>query len=446
VGRRSKTRVLGIWMNSELVGQWTVDARGDNHFQYDSTWIASPRGRPISLSMALTARKYSGPVVKNYFDNLLPDNHVIRARIQQHFGAASQAPFDLLAEIGRDCVGALQLLPDGDVPGNIQCIDGESLNEERIERLLTHAPVFDRDQGDDFRISLAGAQEKTALLFHQGTWKKPIGSTPTTHILKLPISQPGQAGQSSRGGIDLTTSVENEWLCAKILHQFGVPVADCWPEKFGQQAVLVVERFDRRLSPDKQWLIRLPQEDMCQAKGVAPTAKYENEGGPGIEFIMDLLLGSSNAEADRHDFFRTQVIFWLLCAIDGHAKNFSLFIEPGGGYRLTPRYDVLSAYPVIGNSAKHIPEKKLRMAMALYGKNTHYKWSEIQHRHFVSTAKRCGFEVSGKRIIAELIDTTPQVVDTISSQLPQGFPANVAVPILDGLKTAALRLAREFDY
>ncbi|WP_246590949.1 type II toxin-antitoxin system HipA family toxin [Georgfuchsia toluolica] len=427
-------------MNGELVGRWSVDAQGVHHFQYDDSWIGSPLGRPISLSMALTNRKYSGPVVKHYFDNLLPDNQKIRERIQQRFGAKSQTSFDLLAGIGRDCVGALQLLPDGDSPGDFRRIEGEALSEAQIEGILTHIPVFGRYQDDDeFRISLAGAQEKTALLLHAGAWKKPLGATPTTHILKLPI------GHHGHGGIDLTTSVENEWLCAQILKAYGVPVADCWPAKFGQQAVLVVERFDRRISADGKWLIRLPQEDMCQAKGVSAAAKYENEGGPGIESIMNLLLGSSDAELDRQDFFRTQVIFWLLCAIDGHAKNFSIFIEPRGGFRLTPRYDVMSAYPVVGNAPQRIPEKKLKMAMALHGKNAHYKWSEIKRRHFNDLAKHCGFEAPGKRIVRELVERTPAIVEAVSAGLPQGFPATVADPILVGLKATALRLARETE-
>jgi len=439
MGRRSKTQTLGVWMNGEFVGHWTVNSRGEHEFAYDPAWVASDYGRSISLSMPLQShRSFKGQVVKNYFDNLLPDNEQIRTRIQQRFGAQSVAPFDLLTEVGRDCAGALQLLPDGETSGNIRCIEVEPMSETEIERILVSTPVFGRHQDDgDFRISIAGAQEKTALTFHAGRWMRPRGTTPTTHILKLPI------GQHKNQGIDLTTSVENEWLCAQILNAYGGETSKCWPETFGKQTVLVVERFDRRLSPDGKWLMRLPQEDMCQAMGVSPAMKYEKDGGPGIKEIMNLLLGSSKPESDRLGFFKTQVIFWMLCAIDGHAKNFSIFLEPKGGYRLTPGYDVLSAYPVLGDGPHTLQEKKIKMAMALMGKNRHYRWSELQLRHLLSTAKVCGMEASGRVIIEELISITPNVIAQVASTLPANFPGHVSQPILLGLTKSVHRLEAE---
>jgi serine/threonine-protein kinase HipA len=424
-------------MNGEYVGRWTVNAQGEHEFEYAETWVSSMYGRAISLSMPMSraGRLYKGSIVKSYFENLLPDNDKIRERIQQRFSTPSQSPFDLLSEIGRDCVGALQLLPDGETPGDIKRIESEAVSEEDIESILINTPVFGQHQdNDDFRISIAGAQEKTALLLHEGQWMKPRGATPTTHILKLPI------GRHRDHDIDLTMSVENEWLCAQVLEAFGIKTATCWPAVFGKQKVLVVERFDRKLSRDGTWLMRLPQEDMCQARGLSSEMKYEKNGGLGVESIMDLLLGSSSAEADRAAFFKTQVIFWLLCAIDGHAKNFSIFLEPQGGYRLTPIYDVLSAYPVLGNGPGLLQEKKAKMAMALVGKNRHYKWSELQRRHLESTAKACGVEVSGKTLIDDLIATTSEVITQVTAKLPVGFPELVAKPILDGLGFVTQRL------
>ena len=437
MGRRSKTHTLGAWMNGEYVGRWTVNAQGEHEFEYAETWVSSMYGRAISLSMPMSraGRLYKGSIVKNYFENLLPGNDKIRERIQQRFSTPSQSPFDLLSEIGRDCVGALQLLPDGETPGDIKRIESEAVSEEDIESILINTPVFGQHQDDDdLRISIAGAQEKTALLLHEGKWMKPRGATPTTHILKLPI------GRHRDHDIDLTMSVENEWLCAQVLEAFGIKTATCWPAVFGKQKVLVVERFDRKLSRDGTWLMRLPQEDMCQARGLTSEMKYEKNGGPSVESIMDLLLGSSSAEADRAAFFKTQVIFWLLCAIDGHAKNFSIFLEPQGGYRLTPIYDVLSAYPVLGNGPGLLQEKKAKMAMALVGKNRHYKWSELQRRHLESTAKACGVEVSGKTLIDDLITTTSGVITQVTAKLPVGFPELVAKPILDGLGFVTQRL------
>jgi len=437
MARRSATHTLGAWMNGEHVGRWSVSARGEHAFEYTPEWAVSAYGRPISLSLPLSqaGRLCKGAAVRNYFDNLLPDNNQIRARIQQRFSTPSQSAFDLLAEIGRDCVGALQLLPDGESPGDVRRIEGEALSEADIERILANTPDMGRHQDDeDFRISIAGAQEKTALLLHEGKWMRPLGTTPTTHILKLPIGRHGDHG------IDLTTSVENEWLCSLILSAYGIRTARCWPETFGRQKALVVERFDRRLSRDGAWLMRLPQEDMCQALGLPPDSKYEKDGGPGVAAVMNLLLGSLDAESDRAEFFKTQVVFWLLCAIDGHAKNFSIFLEPRGGYRLAPHYDILSAYPVLGSGAGHLPEQKIRMAMALVGKNRHYKWHELQRRYLESTAKACGMESAGQAIVKDVIAATPDVIRMVAAQLPGGFPAHIANPILEGLERSARRM------
>src|SRR5262249_7143842 len=149
---------------------------------------------------------------------------------------------------------------------------------------------------------------------------------------KLPISHQGPLD------VDLSASVENEWLCARLLRALSVPCAYCEIRAFAGQKILVVERFDRGSAGRGTWIVRRPQEDLCQATGTPAARKYESQGGPGIEAVMQLLQGSSAATADREDFFRTQLVYWLLCAIDGHAKNFSVFIEAGGRFRLTPRY------------------------------------------------------------------------------------------------------------
>lgn len=439
MGRPSTTRRLNIWMNGEQVGQWTIAANGRNTFSYTATWLDSPAVRPLSLSMPLQPADmpYRDARVDSFFDNLLPDSYEIRRRVQTRFGAASTAAFDLLAEIGRDCVGAIQLLPLDTAPEGLQRIEGIPLNEAAVAKLLrgtVSAPALGQRDAEDFRISLAGAQEKTALLWHDNQWCRPQGATPTTHIFKLPL---GRVGNMQA---DLSTSVENEWLCAQITEAYGLKTAHCEMARFEDQRVLIVERFDRRLAQDKHWWLRLPQEDMCQALGVPPGRKYEADGGPGMRDIMSLLLGARDARADRHTFFKTQILFWLLAATDGHAKNFSVFIEPGGRYSLTPLYDLLSAYPVMGKGAHHISSQKLRMAMAVYGKARHYHWSRLQHRHWLNTARTCDFAADVEDVIAELIAKTPGVVASISSRLPKDFPISVSEPILSGLEKTSLQM------
>ena len=439
MARPSKSRALSVWMNGERVGTWIAHPSKGDEFRYAPEWLTAEVGRPISLSMPLRPTEYKGEIVTAYFDNLLPDSRRIRDRIQHYFGASSSSAFALLAEIGRDCVGAIQLLDESAPAPDVRAIEGTPLTRKGVERLLTdmlRATPGGAQDNDDFRISLAGAQEKTALLRLNGTWMRPTGSTPTTHILKLPIGTGG-------GGIDLTTSVENEWLCAEILREYGIPVARCSMDRFGEQEVLVVERFDRRISSDGARIIRLPQEDLCQATGVPSDRKYEADGGPGIRTIMDLLLGSSRADEDRRDFFKTQLLYWLLCAIDGHAKNFSLSLEAGGGYRLTPRYDILSAFPVLGRSSRMLSPKKVKMAMAAQGKSRHYLWHSILGRHWEETARRCGLGSVFRSLVEELLDRTPAVVDSVAARVPKGFPDSVASPILEGLRSSASRFSLE---
>jgi len=438
--RRAQSKTLAVWMNGEKVGIWHLDARGQHTFCYEQAWADAEDARPISLSMPVRSAKapYRGSLVESYFDNLLPDSAEIRRRIQTRFSAASTSAFDLLVEIGRECVGAIQLIPLDRPCDNVKQIKAELLDENGVAHFLrstiSSMPLGQRDE-DAFRISIAGAQEKSALLWHQGQWHRPLGTTPTTHILKLPL---GRVGNMQA---DLSTSVENEWLCAQIIREFGLPVANCHIADFSDQHVLIVERFDRRLADDRKWWIRLPQEDMCQATGTSPLLRYEADGGPGISSISSILLGSRNAAVDRRNFLKHQVLFWMLCAPDGHAKNFSLFIGPHGRYSLTPIYDVISAYPILGRGKNQLAPQKAKLAMAVSGKNTHYKWSEIQPRHWVSTATQVGLKATIEEDIVNLTDQAPGVVERVSASLPVDFPAVVSEKIFEGM----LRAARSLD-
>lgn len=439
MGRPSKTRRLDVWMNGEPVGQWTLAASGRHEFRYATRWLSSPAVRPLSLSMPLRPAEipYRDSRVEAFFDNLLPDSHDIRRRLQARFGTASTNAFDLLAEVGRDCVGAIQLWPEGIEPQHLQCIEGTALDEAGVAAALRSAvasPAFGQRDTEDFRLSLAGAQEKTALLRHNGHWHRPHGATPTTHIFKLPL---GRVGNMQA---DLSASIENEWLCAQIMQAYGLKTAHCEMAQFEDQRALIVERFDRKLSSDRAWWLRLPQEDLCQALGVAPGRKYEADGGPGIRDIMALLLGAREARADRRTFFKTQILFWMLAAPDGHAKNFSVFIEPGGRYSLTPLYDLLSTYPILGTGANQSSPQKLRLAMAVHGTSRHYHWARRLKRHWLMTASVCDFASEVETVLAELVAQTPNVIASVASRLPRGFSAAVSVPILKGLEKASTQL------
>lgn len=189
--------------------------------------------------------------------------------------------------------------------------------------------------------------------------------------------------------------------------------------------------------------MRLPQEDMCQAMGYSAALKYQADGGPGIQEVMSLLLGSKQANEDRDRFYRSQILFCLLAAIDGHAKNFSVFIEPAGRFHLTPLYDVMSAYPLLANG--QLQKQKIKMAMALTGMNNHYRWCNIQRRHFLSTAKAVRFsEKNAKRLLDELLQQVDSVIEIVLAQLPDTFPPQISESIFSGMLNFRNRMT-QFD-
>ena len=238
---------LGVWMNGRYVGAWQQVRGGRDRFNYDKDWISDPQSRALSLSLPMTSdAAITSDAVGFYFDNLLPDSQGIRHRIQARFATHSASTFDLLEAIGRDCVGAVQLLPEGDEPKGWDTLNVQRLKPKEIEVILRAVPTASApllngtDESGDFRISLAGAQEKTALTKMGRHWYKPLGSTPTTHILKLPLGVVGNRR------LDLSHSVDNEWLCAALLKELNLLVANTDIGQFGDQRALIVERFDRR--------------------------------------------------------------------------------------------------------------------------------------------------------------------------------------------------------
>lgn len=429
---------LGVWTNGERVGTWSI-TNGEHLLQYDESWPVSPASRPLSLSLPFTPQNvpHRGEVVRNFFDNLLPDSDTIRRRLRDKFSTGSTEPFALLAAIGRDCVGAVQLLPQSMSPEGFDRIDALPLDEAGVEHAIQSAlsggRAFGQLEPGDFRISIAGAQEKTALLWHKAQWMRPLGATPTTHIFKLPLGLVGNMRA------DMSSSVENEWLCARLLAQLGLPVANCEMAIFGQRKVLVVERFDRAPQLPKgapPWLARLPQEDFCQALGVSGEMKYESDGGPGIRAILRQLDTSTRADEDKLVFVKAQLAFWLMAATDGHAKNFSIFLERGGGFHMTPLYDVLSIWPIIGNGPSQISMRRAKLAMALRSKNAHYHLHEIHTRHWQTLAQQSGVPGAFDHMVA-LVLQVPDALERVAAELPEGFPQHVFDPIRAGMLAQA---------
>ena len=391
MGRKKSSVRLHLFMNSKKVGHLDKPNHGGLRLKYDEEWLKNPNAIPLSLSLPLTKDTYSGDIVFSYFDNLLPDSDPVRKRLVEASGAASSDAFDLLQELGRDCVGALQLIAEDQKFDEGFSLDGDVLQMQEVAKILKNLKVtpLGYDPDDDFRISIAGAQPKTALLKLNGEWIRPKGTTPTSHILKPSIGK-------LANGIDLSNSVENEFICLKFCEFFGLPVANAEIIHFDKEPCLVVERFDRIWSKDSRRLFRLPQEDFCQSLGVSGGRKYQNQGGPSFVDGMKLLSTSDNPKEDQEIFLRAQLVFFLLGATDGHAKNFSIFLNPTG-FRMTPLYDVLSAEPAV--KAGQIRWNKNKLAMS-FGQNKHYQINSISFRHFEES---CAMASYSKQSFYELI-------------------------------------------
>ena len=426
---RSKTHApLRVLINNRQIGRLEKEPSGAVSFQYEASWLDWEHTFAASLSLPLRKAPYRGAPVIAVFDNLLPDSPDIRRRVAERTGAEGIDPYSLLARIGRDCVGAMQFLADGDdvdVSGNIQA---EPISDEEIERLLADlkGKPLGIDPEREFRISIAGAQEKTALLRHEGQWKRPVGTTPTTHILKPLLGEI----PTSTGMIDMTASVDNEHYCLKLLEAFGLPVAHTDIVTFGERRVLVVERFDRRWRPDGR-LLRLPQEDCCQALGIPSSQKYQNEGGPSALDIIRLLAGSDDPSEDQMAFLASQIIFWLVGATDGHAKNFSLFLRPRGGFKLTPYYDVLSVQQAVDRG--QLGQRNFRLAMSA-GRNRHYRIEEVLGRHFVQTAKAAGLGPTiVRKVVTDIREKAELAAENARSKMPDDFAVSVHESIRDAI-------------
>lgn len=435
MARRRAHVPLNVLLNNRLVGRLVKQVNGAIEFAYDQSWLDWEHALPVSLSLQLRETRYTGAAVTAVFDNLLPDSAPIRTRVAERVGADGTDAYSLLARIGRDCVGALQFLPDGEAVEPAGALDGEALDEAAIEAILLNlarAPLG-LHSDDAFRISIAGAQEKTALLREGDRWLRPVGTTPTTHILKPQIGQI----QTSGGPIDLSDSVENEFYCLKLMEAFGLEASQVEMACFGRVRALVVERFDRLRTRDGR-LIRLPQEDCCQALSVPPTRKYQSEGGPGIIDIVKLLGASDRPGPDQLAFFKSQIIFWLIGATDGHAKNFSLALLPGGRFHLTPFYDVLTVQP--SADSRQVPQKAFRLAMSIGAGR--YRIADIHGRHFVEIGRIAGLGPSViRQALGDIHASAEQVRAKMEALLPGDFPQAIHASVQAAIGSRLERLA-----
>lgn len=389
--------------NGRLLGEIARDTRGRISFAYDAVWREDDAAYPLSLSMPLTASGHGHDTIEPWLWGLLPDNENVLARWARRFQVSARSAFSLLSATGEDCPGAVQfarperagrLLASG--PREVAWLT--TANVEARLRTLGNDNSAWRLEEDVGQFSLAGAQSKTALLLEDGRWGIPRGATPTTHILKPPI--PGFLGHC-----------ENEHLCLAVAGALGIPAARSRVRRFGEETAIVVERYDRTTLDGS--LVRLHQEDFCQALGRSPLNKYESEGGPGCREIASAIRSHCGRPGeDLRTFVKATALNRVLGGTDAHARNFSLLIGAGGNARLAPLYDLASALPYPGRFAP-----RLKLAMKVGGEA---RLGYIRARHWERFAADVGLppeEVLGicHSVAEEVPDRFAEVVATARS-------------------------------
>jgi len=359
-------RTLAVVLYSHHVADLVQDHGG----AHSLTYIDQPGPTPVSLSMPTQQPHHRHKVVEPFLEGLLPDRDDTRDAMGREFGVSGRNPFALLARIGLDCAGAVQFAEPGALTdvlerrGSLNAVDDKEIGA-RLRALRSGASpswVASRE-----RWSLAGAQAKLALRRgDDGSWYEASGSEPTTHIIKP-------------GVIEFEMQALNEHVCLGVAARLGLPAAESSYVEFDGEPAIVVTRYDRQFTASG--LMRVHQEDLCQASGVSPRDKYESSGGPSAVDVVNLLRrhGHPSEQARNVARFTTYLAYnYLIGASDAHAKNFSVLLI-GDSVRLAPLYDVASGLPYDSTTQTGLSSA----AMAIDGKR---KFGHVEARHWIAFA------------------------------------------------------------
>lgn len=353
---------LRVWLHGEHVA---VLRRREGRLRL--RYVAE--GADISTSMSSLVEEHPHTTVAPWLDGLLPDNDLVVQRWAREMQVAPNAFALLGSPIGLDCAGAVQFTPDdAELPSHrdsgIQWLDGDGLAEVGAQLYQDRTAWGEARRTG--RFSLAGAQSKVALRFENGRYGEPYGDEPTNVIVKP--SLPG-----------FTHHVVNEHLCLAAARRCGLHAAASRVEHFGGHQVFVTLRFDRVQRDGR--LLRVHQEDFCQALGVAPGGKYQSDGGPTPRAVAERLrevVAPLEAERDVRRFFEALLFNWLVVGTDAHAKNYGLLLPRRGSPRLAPLYDV-------GSMAPYEDPLDCKLAMKLGGE---YRFKAIWPERNVAKAAR----------------------------------------------------------
>lgn len=401
---------LKVYLLGSHIGNLHINS-GRLSFRYLPSYVKQQNALPLSATLPVQERKFGHNKTEAFFSGLLPDE-LVRKRLARYLNISAQNTFALLAEIGGECAGAVSLYPEGTSPHQYQSSHYRILAPEEALDLLINLEARPMMAGDgDIRISGAGAQEKLVIAFADGKIAIPRGNTPSTHIIKPPIK-------------GLQESVFNEYFCMRLAKETGLPTAEASIYPLEGTFFYLTKRYDRVTDASKT--IRLHQEDFCQAMGIPPHHKYENEGGPNLVACFDLLDSfikkGQMPGAEKRKLLQGVIFNYLIGNGDAHAKNFSLLYR-GEAVFLAPFYDLLCTV-VYANAYK------TKMAMKIGGQ---YKFRDVGERHFHALAEKLGMKPDFvEKELKTMAAALPKKAAELASELQElpGLKADIYKDIL----------------
>ena len=377
--------LLNVYLNNDFVGILSKDDNGGICFQYDKNAKSQ-----LSLSLPIREEVYLNKDCKGFFNGLLPESEHVRISIGKKYGINPKNDFSLLNAIGYDCAGAVAFFEDeSENLKEYYEIKGNVLSDDEFEKYIKELPKKPLALGSDKRLSLAGAQDKTAIVIINGNVAIPKDNVPSTHIVKPAIN-------------GLSETIENEYLCMKVAEKLGIQIPYIKICQANNTQYLLIERYDRKINDGK--IKRIHQEDFCQASNIASAYKYQAEGGVDFKRCIEILKRTTRPAVSIKQFVELMIFNYLIGNNDAHGKNFSILHYDNGEIVFAPAYDILctSVYPELSS----------KMAMKIGG---YYESDKIYLRHFERMAKDIGISYTQvKKILINQCEILPDIVKEVS--------------------------------
>lgn len=390
--------LLNVYLNNDFVGILSKDDNGGICFQYDKNAKSQ-----LSLSLPIREEVYLNKDCKGFFNGLLPESEHVRISIGKKYGINPKNDFSLLNAIGYDCAGAVAFFEDeSENLKEYYEIKGNVLSDDEFEKYIKELPKKPLALGSDKRLSLAGAQDKTAIVIINGNVAIPKDNVPSTHIVKPAIN-------------GLSETIENEYLCMKVAEKLGIQIPYIKICQANNTQYLLIERYDRKINDGK--IKRIHQEDFCQASNIASAYKYQAEGGVDFKRCIEILKRTTRPAVSIKQFVELMIFNYLIGNNDAHGKNFSILHYDNGEIVFAPAYDILctSVYPELSS----------KMAMKIGG---YYESDKIYLRHFERMAKDIGISYTQvKKILINQCEILPDIVKEVS----QSFKNTIGKDIFD---------------